>query len=137
MDFEEFRKQKQAKADAKEKGPKPPEVLANGKPSDWIDGFGPSGPTNPKVKGFMLGRYRKKKVDPSTLERPDNYERTRHNSEANQRNTQAELELERKRAQLAKMQADLEAALEQQREAEVAARRAAEGFGSIKGRQRY
>lgn len=137
MDFEEFRKQKQAKADAAKKAKEGPAPLANGKPAEWVDGFGPSGPTNPKVKGFMLGRYRKKRVDPSTLQRPENYEATRHKSEAAQRNTKAELDLERKKAQLAKMQAELEEAQEKQREAEVAARRAAEGFGSIKGRQRY
>ena len=138
-DFEAFRKAKQAKAEAKKKaanqGPTP---TASGKPADWIDGFGPSGPTNPKVKGFMLGRYSKKKVDPATLQRPEGYEKTARATPAGQQQqSQAERELERRLAALKKAQADLEAAEIARAEAEVAARRKKEGFGSVKGRQRF
>lgn len=136
MDFEEFRKKKKAQQDAdKQAEEKASQPTASGKPADWIDGFGPAGPSNPKVKGFLLGRYRKKKVDPSTLAKPEGYEAT-YRKEAEEK-TQAEVELERKMAQLERMQAELEAAQAKQREAEIEARRKAEGFGSIKGRQRF
>jgi len=42
----------------------------------WVDGLGPKGPTNPKIKGFVLGRYARKKIDPQTLERPAGFEST-------------------------------------------------------------
>ena len=77
MDFEEFRKNRDAIK--KEKAEREAEVerrenapAANGQVLDWVDGMGPAGPRNPKVKGFMLGRFTKKRHDPRTLQRPAN-----------------------------------------------------------------
>ena len=42
---------------------------------NWVDGLGPSGPTNPKVKGFVLGRYSKKRINPKELQRPKGMQR--------------------------------------------------------------
>lgn len=70
-DFEAFRQRKLAAKQAE--AHKDPEAEAK---LGWVDGLGPKGPTNPKIKGFILGRYQRKKVDPSTLERPKGYEST-------------------------------------------------------------
>ncbi|MBL4846288.1 MAG: hypothetical protein JKY65_12235 [Planctomycetes bacterium] len=139
-DFEAFRQAKQKKAeDAKKAAARAKRPGAGGKPPNWVDGCGPAGATNPKVKGFILGRYRKKKIDPATLQRPDGYESTARTApSASQRNAdKAELELERRMAALKKAQADLEAAEIKRSEADVAARRREGGFGAVKGRQRY
>jgi len=70
-DFEAFRQRKLAKKKAEAR--KDPEADAR---LGWVDGMGPKGPTNPKIKGFILGRYTRKKIDPNTLERPAGYEKT-------------------------------------------------------------
>ena len=72
-DFEAFRQRKMAAKKAKERQAADPEAEAR---LGWVDGMGPKGPTNPKVKGFILGRYKRKKIDPSTLQRPKGYEKT-------------------------------------------------------------
>lgn len=74
-DFEAFRKKQAEKKAAEQQAQadqaKQEEAAAK---MGWIDGLGPAGPKNPKVKGFVLGRYWPKKVDPSTLEKPKGYE---------------------------------------------------------------
>lgn len=74
-DFEAFRKKQQAKKEAEkaaaEDAAKQEEAA---KKMGWIDGLGPAGVNNPKVKGFVLGRFRKKKIDPTTLEKPKGFE---------------------------------------------------------------
>jgi hypothetical protein len=75
MDFDAFKKQKQAKNDAlKEASVANARPMANGSESTWIEGLGPASAPNPKVKGFILGRYKKQRHDPKALERPDGYE---------------------------------------------------------------
>ncbi|MCA8924457.1 MAG: hypothetical protein KDD82_21785 [Planctomycetes bacterium] len=70
-DFEAFRQRKlAAKKSADSSDPEAEEKLG------WVDGLGPAGVSNPKVKGFVLGRYARKKIDPATLERPAGYEST-------------------------------------------------------------
>lgn len=137
-DFEAFRKRKkeqeEEKKKAAERAEKADQPAASGKPMDWVDGFGPTGPKNPKIKGFTLGRYRKKKVDPSTLERPDNYESMARPAEVK---SKAEIEMERRKRALEKAQAELAAAEARAELAEIEARRKEEGFGRLKGRQRY
>ncbi len=134
-DFEAFRKRKKEQEEEKkraaERAQKP---AASGKPMDWVDGFGPTGPKNPKIKGFTLGRYRKKKVDPSTLEKPEGYE---SHSRPPDTQSKAEIEIERRKRALERAQAELEAAQAKAELAEIEARRQEEGFGKIKGRQRY
>lgn len=96
-DFEAFRKQqlerKQAKDEAKE-------IDEQNKALGWIDGIGPAGPTNPKVKGFMLGRYWTKKVDPNTLQKPGGYESTSLDREAEAQHQREREALEAKVAQI-------------------------------------
>lgn len=76
-DFEAFRqKQLQKKAQAEEARAEEARVEEAAKKMGWIDGLGPVGPKNPKVKGFVLGRFWPKKIDPSTLEKPKGYEST-------------------------------------------------------------
>ena len=134
-DFEAFRKRKKEQEEEKkraaERAQKP---AASGKPMDWVDGFGPTGPKNPKIKGFTLGRYRKKKVDPSTLEKPEGYE---SHSRPPDTQSKAEIEIERRKRALERAQAELEAAQAKAELAEIEARRKDEGFGKVKGRQRY
>jgi hypothetical protein len=80
-DFEAFRKKKQAEKDqAKEAEAQEKKFDEAAKKMGWVDGFGFQGPTNPKVKGFVLGRARRKKVDPNTLERPKGMESHRHDA---------------------------------------------------------
>lgn len=137
MDFEEFRKKKmQQKKQAAEQKKREAQPAANGKKLDFIDGFGPQGPTNPKIKGFVLGRYQRKRVDPRTLQRPDNYEAT-HAASPAQAKSKAEVELERKKAALEKAQQELEAAEEKRKLAEIEERRKKDGIGKVKGRVRY
>tara|TARA_B100000965_G_scaffold363750_1_gene346763 strand:+ start:393 stop:806 length:414 start_codon:yes stop_codon:yes gene_type:complete len=137
VDFEEFRKKKmQQKKQAADQKKREDELAANGEKLDFIDGFGPQGPKNPKIKGFVLGRYQRKRVDPRTLQRPENYERT-HAAPPEAPKTAAEIELERKKAALEKAQKDLEAAEEKRKLAEIEARRKKEGIGKVKGRVRY
>lgn len=79
-DFEAFRKRKQQQKKAQAQAGK---IDEQNKKLGWLEGLGPQGPTNPKVKGFVLGRYwSKKKVDPSTLQRPKGYESTELDSDA-------------------------------------------------------
>jgi hypothetical protein len=134
-DFEAFRKRKKEQEEEKKReAERASQPAASGKPMDWVDGFGPAGPTNPKVKGFMLGRYRKKKIDPSELEKPEGYE---SHSRAPDVQSKAEIEIERRKRALEKAQAELEAAQAKAELAEIEARRKEEGIGRIKGRQRY
>jgi hypothetical protein len=138
MDFDEFRKkkiqQKKAKAEEAKRDDSP---AANGEQLDWVDGMGPAGPRNPKIKGFMLGRYQRKRIDPRTLQRPEGYERTGAGDGEIEKKTRAEVELERKMKALERAQAELEAVQQKQELAEIEARRKAEGIGKVKGRQRY
>ena len=74
-DFEAFRKKQQEKKQAEQQAQDDAAKIDEAaQKMGWIDGLGPSGPKNPKVKGFVLGRYWPKKVDPSTLEKPKGYE---------------------------------------------------------------
>jgi hypothetical protein len=79
-DFEAFRKKKMERKKAEAQADK---IDEQNKMLGWIDGIGPAGPTNPKVKGFMLGRYWTKKVDPKTLKKPAGYEGTALDEDAN------------------------------------------------------
>lgn len=135
MDFEEFRKKKQAEKEAAKKakelysGP-----AASGKALDWVDGFGPAGPKNPKVQGFTLGRYGKVKVDPDELEKPKGFETVYRKPESGP--SKAEQEMERKRLALEKAEAELKAAEEQRELKEIEARKRAQGIKPLK-KQRY
>ena len=135
MDFEEFRKKKKAQKEAEKKteetysGP-----TSSGKPMDWVDGFGPSGPTNPKVPGFTLGRYNKVKVDPDEIKKPKGYEAVYRKPAPGP--SKAELEMERRKAALEKAEADLKEMEEQRELKEIEARKRAQGISSIK-KQRY
>ncbi|MDC3379328.1 hypothetical protein OAX78_03500 [Planctomycetota bacterium] len=74
-DFDAFRKKKQAEREARKQGSKDEaKAAAAAKKMGWVEGLGPAGPTNPKIKGFVLGRFRKKRLDPRTLQRPEGYE---------------------------------------------------------------
>lgn len=76
-DFEAFRQKKlQQKAQAEEARSEEARTDEAAKKMGWIDGLGPAGPKNPKVKGFVLGRFWPKKVDPSTLQKPKGFEAT-------------------------------------------------------------
>lgn len=76
-DFEKFRQQKEAKKEAARQAEEEQKKLDEAaQKMGWVDGFGFVGPNNPKVKGFILGRARKKRVDPRALEKPKNFERT-------------------------------------------------------------
>ncbi len=75
MDFDAFRKEKEEKNRLlKEAAAANARPMANGSKSSWIEGLGPASAPNPKVKGFILGRYKKQRVDPATLEKPEGYE---------------------------------------------------------------
>lgn len=139
MDFEEFRKKKkaaqeqQAQQEAQQNAP----TAAGGK-LDWIDGMGPAGYKNPKVKGFVLGRFKKAKVDPKDLQRPAGYEATARTGPAEvAQRSPAELELEKRRAALAKAEADLAAAEQKRLEAEIDARKKKEGIDKPRGMTKY
>ena len=75
-DFEAFRKKKQeAKEAAQAADQDQAKMDAAAQKMGWVDGFGFTGPKNPKVKGFVLGRHwPTKKVDPATLEKPKGFE---------------------------------------------------------------
>ena len=138
MDFEEFRKNrdaiKQKKADKEaERERRANAPAANGKNLDWIDGMGPAGPRNPKVKGFVLGRFTKKRIDPNTLQRPANFEPTSAPHEVDP----LEAEMERRRLALEKAEAELEALEQKKREAEIEQRRREQGIGRVRGLRRY
>ena len=77
-DFEAFKKKKQEKEKA-EKAASANEAQFDeaAKKMGWIDGLGFTGPVNPKVKGFVRGRSRKKKLDPKELKKPEHFESTR------------------------------------------------------------
>ncbi|MGE0712166.1 MAG: hypothetical protein AB7N76_29765 [Planctomycetota bacterium] len=139
MDFNEFRKKKmEEKKQKEEEEQRATQPTASGQAPDWIDGMGPAGPRNPKVKGFVLGRYQRKRVDPSTLQRPEGYERTNMSAEEDApAATKAELEIEKRKAAIEKAQADLEKAQEAARLAEIEERKKREGISQIKGRQRF
>ncbi len=80
-DFEAFKKKKQAEKEAKDKASKDEAAFDEAaKKMGWIDGIGYVGATNPKVKGFIVGRARRKKVDPNSLERPKGIETHRHDA---------------------------------------------------------
>ncbi len=77
-DFEAFRKkQKEKKASEKEAADGEKAFDAAKEQLGWVDGIGPAGHNNPKVKGFVLGRYKKKKVDVNELEKPKGFEKHR------------------------------------------------------------
>ena len=77
--FEQFRRQKQQ---ARERRDEMVEQAADNAEAledlGWVDGLGPAGaPADPKLpKGFVRGRYERKAVDPSSLQRPAGYEAT-------------------------------------------------------------
>jgi hypothetical protein len=78
-DFEAFKKKKQAAEKAEQEATKQEaEFDEAAKKMGWVDGLGFVGHQNPKVKGFILGRAKKKKVDPKGLERPKGMETHRH-----------------------------------------------------------
>ena len=80
-DFEAFKKKKQAEQKAENQAAKDEKAFDEAaKKMGWVDGLGFAGATNPKVKGFVLGRARKKKVDPAALEKPKNMETHRHDA---------------------------------------------------------
>ncbi len=83
MDFDAFRKKKQAEEErlkkAKAANSRP---MANGSKRNWSEGLGPTGPSNPKIKGFVLGRYSKKRIDPRTLEKPKGFQTSNKNRTA-------------------------------------------------------
>lgn len=80
-DFEAFKKKKQAEKDAKAKASKDEATFDEAaKKMGWVDGLGYVGANNPKVKGFILGRARRKKVDPNALQRPKGMESHRHDA---------------------------------------------------------
>lgn len=76
MDFEAFRKKKKEAEDAqKAAAAANNRPMADGSENTWKDGLGPAGGvSNPKVKGFVLGRYSKKRVDPRELHKPQGFE---------------------------------------------------------------
>lgn len=141
MDFDEFRKKKLEKKQEEKAADESGRLAASGKELGWIDGLGPAGgPRNPKVKGFVLGRFQRKRIDPSTLERPKGYESTALGAGGEDdpaKKTPAEIELERRKAALAKAEADLAAVEEQRKQQEIEARRQKEGFERIKGFKKY
>lgn len=104
-DFEAFRKQQMEKKKAKAEAA---EIDEQNKALGWVDGMGPSGPSNPKVKGFMLGRYWTKKVDPKTLQKPKGYEQTALDDDAEKHR----VEREALEAQVAKIRAEAERKIE-------------------------
>lgn len=133
-DFEAFRKKRKAQKEALEKAEEAnARAAANGKKLDWVEGMGPSGPTNPKVKGFILGRFQRKRIDPKELERPEGYEATRAKSVT----PHIDDEVAKRRAQLERAEAELRAAEEKRLLAEIAKRRKEEGFKKIKGMKRF
>jgi hypothetical protein len=76
MNFDEFRKKKK---EEKERLKKAKEEQSRGTVSgekiDWVEGIGPTGGTqNPKVKGFVQGRYKKQRVDPRELHKPSGFQ---------------------------------------------------------------
>ena len=74
-DFEAFKKKKQAEQAAQNQAAKDEKAFDEAaKKMGWIDGLGFVGAQNPKVKGFIVGRARKKKVDPNALEKPKGME---------------------------------------------------------------
>jgi len=132
-DFEAFRKKREAQKDALEEAEEAnARAAANGQKLDWIDGMGPAGPRNPKVKGFVLGRFQRKRIDPKNLKRPDGYE-----ARAQTVQPAVDDEVAKRRAQLERAEAELRAAEEKRRLAAIEKRRKAEGFSKIKGMQRF
>jgi hypothetical protein len=74
-DFEAFKKKKAAEKASEAQASKDEAAFDDAaKKMGWVDGLGFVGANNPKVKGFILGRAKKKKVDPSTLEKPKGME---------------------------------------------------------------
>lgn len=74
-DFEAFKKKKAAEKASEAQASKDEAAFDDAaKKMGWVDGLGFVGATNPKVKGFVLGRARRKKVDPATLEKPKGME---------------------------------------------------------------
>jgi hypothetical protein len=74
VDFEEFkRKKKEEKERQARIAAESARGTASGKELNWVEGLGPAQIANPKVKGFVLGRYQKQKVDPRNLEKPDGF----------------------------------------------------------------
>jgi hypothetical protein len=77
-DFEAFKKKKadkeKADKDAVLKAAQDAKNDEAAKKMGWVDGFGFTGAVNPKVKGFVLGRSRKKKIDVKELKKPGNFE---------------------------------------------------------------
>ncbi len=135
MDFEEFRRKRKEQAEAQAQAERlAQQPAANGEKLEWVEGMGPAGPRNPKVKGFILGRFRRKRVDPSQLQRPKGYERTALGSPEHDT---ADQEIEKRRAALERAEAELRAAEEKRKLEEIEKRRAAEGLKRPKGIQRY
>lgn len=82
-DFEAFKKRKQAEKEAAQRASKEEAAFDEAaKKMGWVDGLGFVGAHNPKVKGFVVGRARRKRIDPSTLERPKGLESHRHDAPA-------------------------------------------------------
>lgn len=78
-DFEAFKKMKADAKAAELKAVEDAKLQAAqdeaNKKMGWVDGIGYMGATNPKVKGFIVGKARKKKVDPNDLpDKPKGYE---------------------------------------------------------------
>ncbi len=71
-DFEAFRKKKIQDKKREAEGEK--NAKAQDEALGWVEGLGPSGPANPKVKGFILGRYRRRRVDPKALQKPKGFQ---------------------------------------------------------------
>lgn len=88
-DFEAFKKKKAAEKDAEQQAAKDEKAFDEAaKKMGWVDGIGYVGATNPKVKGFIVGRAKKKKVDPNALEKPKGMES--HRADAPQEGKPAE-----------------------------------------------
>lgn len=135
MDFEEFRRKRKEQAEAQAQAERQAQQpAANGEKLEWVDGMGPVGPRNPKVKGFILGRFRRKRIDPSQLQRPKGYESTALGSPEREG---ADQEIERRRAALERAEAELRASEEKRKLEEIERRRAAEGIQRPKGIRRF
>lgn len=85
-DFEAFKKKKADAKAAELKAVEDAKLQAAqdeaNKKMGWIDGIGYMGATNPKVKGFIVGKARRKKVDPNELpEKPKGFESHRADAE--------------------------------------------------------
>ncbi|MDF1665302.1 MAG: hypothetical protein P1V97_26305 [Planctomycetota bacterium] len=79
--FEAFRRKKeQAKLDQQQQTHQAARAQEGLQNIGWVEGIGPAStePQDPnKPRGFSRGRYKRKAIDPSTLQRPAGFERTK------------------------------------------------------------